>query len=402
MALLPSDKYLASLLGLSDDEFEWFQSEVRKQSALAPEPAVVAGVETLISIGVSLLIGIGTTVAASFFKPKPPTVEQQKQRKQSEIRSLARGGDQVTNNQRTAPRYGFNSTQEIATLGEIIPIVYALKEGDFGGVRTNAALLWSQLYSLGGSQMLRGVFMVGEGPMESIDAKNFASGGDTLTSYDFVDSSANEIGSRMTVYGRYDSGLATRIMPADQIYGREASEDVGNTNNVTGPTTDVFGVRVGDNVTQGFCASQKPANQTTFGLYGFCGNDLSMRNNPTFEPMVRPQLVPEGDEGKTKVKCIKDEAKSAQRAKSKVMFSSRSGITSQGLGSIGGTTKYNLYSSSDKNTKFGDDIEDLTNVSQWNVDVILQVQSTPGVVVLIASPERALMKQRLLSLVTQI
>lgn len=379
MALLPSDKYLASLLGLSDDEFEWFQSEVRKQSALAPEPAVVAGVETLITIGVSLLIGIGTTVASSFFKPKPP--EQQKQRNPAQIKSLARGGDQVTNNQRTAPRYGFNSTQEIATLGEIIPIVYALKEGNFGGVRVNTALLWSQLYSLGGSQMLRGVFMVGEGPMASIDAKNFASGGNTLTSYDFGNATANELGSRMAVYGRYDSGLTTRIMPADHLYGREASKDVGNTNNITGPTTDVFGVRVGDAVTQGFCASQKPANQTTFGLYGFCGNDLAMRPNPTFEPMVKPQLVPKGDEGKTKVKCIIDEAKWAQREKSKVMFSSRSGITSAGLGSIGGTTNYNLYSSSDKDTKFGQDIEDLTNTSAWNVDVILQVQSTPGVVI---------------------
>jgi len=356
MNLLPSDRYLASMLGLTDEEYAWFKA-------------------------VSIVIGIGSTIAASFFKPKPVTA-QQSARRPSEIREIGRGGEAITTNQRFAPRYGFNSTQEISTLGSIIPLVYANKETIggvvYGGVRVNTQLLWSQIYSLGGSQMLRAVFLVGEGPMGAIDAKNFASGGNTLTSYDFGSSTANETGSRMAVYARYASGLTTRILPSDHVYGRDPAEDVGNTNNITVGSTDVFGVRIGNTVTTDFCSAQRPSNQTTFGLYAFCGNDFGMRPNPVFEPQVRAQLLPEGDEGRTKVKCVLDEAKWAQRRKSQAFYGSRSGITAQGLGSIDGTTTYTLYSSSDKDTVFGRDIKDLTTVGEWSITKELITPETPG------------------------
>ena len=148
MSLLPSDKYLALMLGLTDEQFEYFKEEVRKQNQAAPEPTVVAGIVT--GIIVSLAIGIGTQVVASLLKPKPPQVDD-KEKKRSTIKSTSRGGDQVTQNQRVAPRYGFDATQEIATLGSIIPIVYALREDiggvNYGGCRANTALLWSQLLS---------------------------------------------------------------------------------------------------------------------------------------------------------------------------------------------------------------------------------------------------------------
>ena len=43
-----------------------------------------------------------------------------------------------------------------------------------------------------------------------------------------------------------------------------------------------------------------------------------MRPNPTFEPQVRAQLLPEGDHN-AKVKCILDEAKYAARRKAKLL-----------------------------------------------------------------------------------
>jgi len=381
MNLLPSDRYLASMLGLTDEEYAWFKAEVKRRAAEQPEPAVIAGVDPITLAVVSIVIGIGSTIAASFFKPKPVTT-QQSARRPSEIREIGRGGEAITTNQRFAPRYGFNSTQEISTLGSIIPLVYANKETIsgvvHGGVRVNASLLWSQIYSLGGSQMLRAIFLVGEGPMGAIDAKNFASGGNTLTSYDFGSSTANETGSRMAVYARYASGLTTRILPSDHVYGRNPAEDVGNTNNITVGSTDVFGVRIGNTVTTDFCSAQRPSNQTTFGLYAFCGNDFGMRPNPVFEPQVRAQLLPEGDKGRTKVKCVLDEAKWAQRRKTQAFYGSRSGITAEGLGSIDGTTTYTLYSSSDKDTVFGRDIKDLTTVGEWSITKELITPEAPG------------------------
>jgi hypothetical protein len=69
-SLLPSDKYLASMLGLTDEEYSWFKAEVRKRSAEAPEPAVVAGTALVIAI-VNLVIGIGLTVVSTLLRPKP-------------------------------------------------------------------------------------------------------------------------------------------------------------------------------------------------------------------------------------------------------------------------------------------------------------------------------------------
>jgi len=479
MDLLPSDRYLARLLGISDEGYAWFKAEARKRAERAPRPAVYAltGFEILAIISAAAsLISVGLVIIASFFKPKPS--------KPAELRVNQEGGRAVTNNQRFAPRFGFNSTQEIATLGSVIPIIYALRENIngivYGGVRANTLLLWSQIYSLGGSQMLRAIFLMGNGPMESIDEKNFASGDNTLTSYDFGNNLANQVGARMSVYARYANNLNRRIVPDDYIYGRSASEDIGNIANlnsgssifdlnigvkairsdrlitfidvpdsqvtiartedslnfsssdnrrtITQITISLLGIRLntaskdikelylnntryenpvtsqtlsivlfeledpitltagtysfnikytddsyfytlltGEGILPYFSAAQKPSNQTTFGVYGFCGNDFAMRPNPVFEPQVNAQLVAKGRRGKSKVKCVIDEIKWAQRQKAQAVYSSRSGILTEGLNTIGGITTYKLFSSSDKDTAFGRDVNELLNDSgdQW-------------------------------------
>lgn len=376
MDLLPSDRYLASLLGISDEEYAWFKAEVRRRAAAAPEPSVVAGLETLAIISLALtVLSVGFTIAASFFKPKP------NENNPAQLKQRSRGGRSRTENERFAPRYGFDSSQDITTLGSIIPIVYALRETisgtTYGGVRVNTPLLWSQLYSLGGSQLLRALFLVSEGPITSLDARNFASGGNTLASYDFGNTSANQVGSRMTVYGRYASGLTTRIASGDQLYGRSASADAGNAQNAGG--ADVFMVRRGSTWTADFVSANRPSNQTTFGLYSLCGNDFGMRVNPVFKPQVQAQLIPEGDDGDAKVKCVVDDVAWAQRKKARAFFGSRSGITSSGLGSIGGTTTYTLYSSSDKDTAFSRDLKSLTTPGDWERTVQTIIKDGAGV-----------------------
>lgn len=381
--ILPADRYLAAMLGISDEDFARYKAEVRRRAAEGPQPSVVAGIDpgTLAIISLVLTtLSVGLTIAASFFKPRPTSRESEP----PQLKVRDRADRPSSQNERFVPRYGFDSTQDITTLGSIIPIVYALRESiggvTYGGVRVNTTLLWSQLYSLGGSQMLRGIFLIGEGPMAAVDPINFASGGNTLACYDFGYSTANQIGSRMSVYARYASGLTTRILPSNHIYGRAATEDVGNTDNLTGTDTDVFGVRIGNTVTTDFCAAHRPSNQTRFGLYAFCGNDFGMRPNPVFEPQVSAQLrpAPGAGEGKAKVKCVLDEAKWAQRRKMQSYYGSRSGITSQGLGTIGGLTTYTLYSSSDKDTLFSRDLKDLTNPSEWTVKKELITPETPG------------------------
>jgi hypothetical protein len=363
--MLPSDRYLAELLGLSEEQFLYFKAEVQRRAKEQPEPAVVAGLDPVTQSIILLVIGIGFQVAASFLKPSVP--RQQQGGRPAQLKAANRGGQARTENERFTPRYGFDSTQDITTLGSTIPLVYALREAisgtTYGGVRVSTPMLWSQIYSLGGSQLLRAIFLIGEGPIASIDTRNFASGNSTLTSYDFGSASANEVGSRMTVYGRYASGLTTRITQSDKIYGRSASEDLGNAQK--DGASDVFMVWRNGSWQPDFSAANRPSNQTTFGVYALCGNDFGMRVNPVFKPQVQPQLIPYGDDGDAKVKCTIDDTAWSQRLKARAFFGSRSGITSSGLGSIGGTTSYTLYASSDKDTAFSRDIKSLTTVSDW-------------------------------------
>jgi hypothetical protein len=379
--MLPSDRYLAELLGLTEEQYQFFVAEVRKRAREQPAPSVVAGVDP-VTIGISIalsVIGIGFQIAATFLKPALPDAGGGG--RPAQLRQRARGGQARTENERFTPRYGFDSTQDITTLGSIIPVVYALREAisgtTYGGVRVSTPMLWSQIYSLGGSQLLRAIFLIGEGPISAVDAGNFASGGNTLSSYDFGDATANQVGSRLAVYGRYDSGLTTRIASGDQIYGRSASTDAGNAENDGGG--DVYQVWRNGAWQPDFCSATRPGNQTTFGVYALCGNDFGMRTNPSFVPQVRAQLIPEGDDGDAKVKCVVDDAAWSQRLKARAFFGSRSGITSSGLGSIGGTTSYTLFASSDKNTAFSRDLKNLETISDWVLEKKTIIKDGAGV-----------------------
>jgi hypothetical protein len=365
--MLPSDRYLASLLGLTDEQYLYFKTEVDRRAKEQPEPAVVAGVETIIAITLSV-IGIGFQIAASFLKPSVP---QQQGGRPAQLQARNRSDAPITNNQRYTPRYGFDSTQDITTLGSTIPLVYALREAisgtTYGGVRVSTPMLWSQIYSLGGSQLLRAIFMIGEGPIGGIDAKNFAAGGNTLASYDFGNSTANSAGSRLTVYGRVGSGLTTRIASGDQIFGRAANADAGNAQNAGG--SDVFMVRRGNGWAADFSSATKPSNQTIFGVYTLIGNDFGFKVNPVIRPRVQAQLVPEGEDGDAQVKCKIDDVAWAQRKKAQTYFSSRSGLVSGSVGSVGSTITYKLYSSSDKDTEFSRDLRTLTNPASWSTSI---------------------------------
>ena len=362
--MLPSDRYLADLLGLTEEQFLYFNAEVQRRAKEQPVPAVVAGLDPFTQALILIVVSVGLQIASSLLL-KPSA----QQGNPAQLQSRNRSDAPITNNQRYTPRYGFDSTQEIITLGNTIPLVYALREAisgvTYGGVRVSTPMVWSQIYSLGGSQLLRAIFMIGEGPIGGIDTRNFAAGGNTLASYDFGNNSANSAGSRITVYGRTSSALTTRIASSNQIFGRTATQDVGNAQNAGG--SDVFMVRRGNTWAADFCSATRPNNQTVFGVYTLIGNNLGFKVNPSIRPQVQSQLVPKGNDGAALVKCRVDNVAWAQRRKSQAYFSSRSGLVSGGVGSVGSTITYKLYPTSDKDTAFSRVLRTLTDPAQWTI-----------------------------------
>jgi len=368
--MLPSDRYLAELLGLTDEQFEFWRDEIRKRAAEAPRPAVTAGIEftaAQITILVLTAISIGVQVIGLLLAPSAP-------RRTGQLGQRRLTGQSQSNLQSLAPRAGFDAVQDVAAIGEPIPVIYAHRETidgvTYGGVRANTSLLWSQIWSLGGSQMLRAVFMLGEGRISSIDPLGFAIGDNSIGAYDLGSSGANNSSARITIYHRPDGG---RIAAGDRIAGRTAANDPGNAANAGG--ADVFMARgLGNTYQAVFSAASKPSTSTTFGVYSLIGSNLGFKINPQLRPQVTARLKPVGSSGNAIVACDLDQSVVVQRAKESAFYSSRSGVISGSFGA-GGAFTYRLDRSSDDLTTFQSAADGVT----WTAAVV--VQSRPKIYV---------------------
>lgn len=129
------------------------------------------------SILVQLVIGIVLTVVSYLMTPKP---------KQPKTPPSLKTAD-ASGTKRFAPQTGFDSLQDLAELGETIPLVFAKRtdsRGDFGGIRINSKLIWSQLLSLGKGQQLKGIFMLSSGTLGARpDFAGYAIGDTLLENY---------------------------------------------------------------------------------------------------------------------------------------------------------------------------------------------------------------------------
>jgi hypothetical protein len=373
---LPGDAYLAGLLGWSEDQL--LQYQVERQQAAAIEnarnpPIATCGPGTLAVVSlVTTILSVGYTVLSLILAPKP--------RRPGQIITNQQLGENVSDGARYAPRPGFDSSQEVARLGSIIPITFTRREylpalngrpeGYYGGSRVNLALVWSQLVSLGSSQLYRNVYLLGEGPVAEIDPEGFAIGNNPLRSYDLGTSGANESSSRVTVYSRLTGG---RIRATDRIAGRLAANDIGNMENFGG--ADVFQVlSTGGVIRPDACAAARPSSSTACGLYATIGNNLGYRVNPQLRPTRQIATEPVGNSGAQRIDPVDDPVALGATWKARRMWSGRSGVVATSTGvtsggaalSIGDTFDYLLSSTTDASTVLRFDSTNTDSVVQHN------------------------------------
>ena len=192
--LLPAEVELCETVGITEDEYWYFVELTQAYNGKRPKeydeiPYVVNGfVATFIgsamagNIGAQLLLGIILTVVSVLLTPKP--------RAPKTPPSLTTAG--LTGPKRFAPQTGFNSVQELARLGEVVPLIFTKQETEtdggytrtYGGVRVNTRLLWSQMLSFGSGQQLKALFMIGLGDLaHKPDFAGFAIGDLLLKNY---------------------------------------------------------------------------------------------------------------------------------------------------------------------------------------------------------------------------
>lgn len=353
---LPSDHYIASLLGLTPEEYRWFKIQAYKKARIEPGTPV-AGLETLIVLSlIFAAISIGLTIAASFFKPK--------EKKPGDINIDNPDPENITRAQKFSPRYGFDSVQEPAVIGTTIPVIYANRQeksvstdparpaGTYGGVRVNIRLLWSQMLSIGGDQFLRAMFMLGEANTASIEG--LAIGDNALGAYDLLDPDIMQGCARLSVYYRSTGG---RITEDDYTWGRLPDTDIGNA--VISGGGDVFQVistnkdPVNTSYRPNFCYTYTPNTSTQFGLSAWLPSGVGYRVNPSISPTGSIEKKAEDNGEKFKVDWVDDYNALGSFWKGRYQFSRRGSIDGDTkLYQIGETFVYRLSATSDAKTIF--------------------------------------------------
>ena len=176
--LLPTEADLCNVLGITEEEYFQFLEGVAAKIKERPEaynlvpdlvngPLVVAityanaGALTLLG---QIVVGVALSVVSYLLTPKPKPMKQGTAERTADMAGL----------KRFAPQFSFNSVQDLANLGDLIPLVFTNQQEiinvgngtrqKYGGVRVNSQLMWSQLISLGRFQQLKllGLFSLGE------------------------------------------------------------------------------------------------------------------------------------------------------------------------------------------------------------------------------------------------
>ena len=317
------------ITGMSEEEYRWFVRECYKNQKLRPgEPVALSGFEViLINLAISLLL----SAAAMLLTPKP------KDQEDSTPTEETIEGQNVIRRDRFAPKSGFDSFQNVVDMGSVVPIIYCKREGEYGGLRVNTNLLWSQVLSVGGGQFFKGLFLVGEAGVE-IDYEQIALGNNTLASYELTEDA--EAG-RVTLYYANGGG---RIGFAEYQRGVIPANDPGAE---AGSLADIYSVVE----TTNFCQALQPSNQVEFGVYGHIGNNFGYTLGEDYIATTQWQSGSEDQyERQTSNQKFADAKKRSSR------FTTRAGFVSSSAGlrpvAVNDTLTYKIYRSSDYDKEF--------------------------------------------------
>ena len=247
--LLPAEAELCNALGLSEEEY-WYFVELsdayngKRDEAYELVPDVT---NDIVSIIISIVIGLALSAVAYLMAPKPKQ-EQQQLRQQQQTPPQLKTADSLGARRYTS-NSGFDSSQELASLGEVVPLVFANRIGSVGGIRVKTMLLWSQLLSFGTSQQLKILTLLSAGELAADpEFAGFAIGDQTLKNY-----TAAKVG----LYRRLMGG---RIQEGNRYHeGTIAANPVG----------DVFTVYDdgSESYKTWFCGNRTTSTQTQFGCF---------------------------------------------------------------------------------------------------------------------------------------
>ena len=303
--LLPFEEELCQQLGLSKEEyFKFLEYTLSKNGKRPREYDNIPYVVNFEALGLvkagggltalgQIVVGVALNLISYFLtpKPKPPKTPP---------RLTTPGQEGV---RRFAPQTGFDSIQELAELGAVIPLVFAKYERvngvDYGGVRVNTQLIWSQMRSLSKGQQIKAIFNLSSGELATRpDFNGYAIGDVLLKNYPaskfrlfFYTGDPDDDGKFKNGVHQYPLG----ILPKEKDRNGNTSSD-----DVALPLVDSD--RSGSFESNTFCATRTPSTQNVFGNYNPVPN--SMRFMLPYELILLQENLDDdtGDDGEISIK----------------------------------------------------------------------------------------------------
>ena len=170
--LLPYEHQLIESLGVTKEEYLKFvaiQQEYKDPKVgTALDVRNEAGTAALVLTIVGTLFQVGAALLAP--KPEVPSGDARRRSRQ----------------QRFAPSFGFNSTQDLATYGDPVNLVYT-NENPSGDVRVSGSLVWSAIDNFGSTQFMRLLVVLGAREIQEIGYEKTAFGQASLADLDRQD-----------------------------------------------------------------------------------------------------------------------------------------------------------------------------------------------------------------------
>jgi hypothetical protein len=237
--LLPYEHQLIQTLGISKEDYLAFLA-VQHDCSIAPAEKLQEVRAEVGTIALVLTI-VGTLfqVAAAVLS-RPEQAEQKNQRTRRE--------------QVFAPRFGFNSQQELAKYGDTVNLVYCnVDDNTTGGVRMATSLLWSSVHSEGSSQFMQMLLAIGASRIQQIATARIAFGQTPIRQFAAT--------KNWTYFGH------NRPLQYADIF-RPTGSTTDPTRDGQAPGDYAYRANlVGDSYTEGFSQAFSPSTMTRCGVY---------------------------------------------------------------------------------------------------------------------------------------
>jgi len=308
--LLPYEKQLIKTIGITEEEYQLFASEVRRRGYVRPAeydhipdiqmvgpaagPIIAAtylggsaakGAAAVIATNIA--IGLTLTGVAYLLTPKP------------KMPSARSGGGtvnlgNVTGSSRFTPTSGFDTLAELADYASTIPLIFGRYDNTtgVGGMLITPKLIWSRMFSHGTLQRAKLLFVVGEQGLTNPNT-NKPSGiarpdlegiflGNNALDHIFEDFFA--------FYWKPNTDVLSKIRRKDLIEGTTSEPDSGDPDTPSAPDEQVFLCPTADTErAEAFCHAYSPVNSTEFGAYAPIANGNSYRLNYRIISIVADQ-----------------------------------------------------------------------------------------------------------------